>query len=95
METLSKMLLEENPERIVAREGIVRLNSSPAAPSPYSLYSLHNNKMINFLYIPPESELSLKNYSRKKVTVIGPESIDSRWKNCPLLTVKKIELLNQ
>lgn len=95
VETLSKMLLEENPERIVAREGIVRLNSSPAAPSLYSLYSLHNNKMINFLYIPPESELSLKNYSRKKVTVIGPESIDSRWKNCPLLTVKKIELLNQ
>ena len=81
--------------RIVRREGIVRLNESPAAPTPYSLYNIYDRRMMNFLYITKDNEISLKPYSGKKVIVTGPESLDSRWKNHPLLTVKTIELRNQ
>jgi len=81
--------------RIVRREGIVRLNESPAAPAPYSLYNIYDRRMMNFLYITKDNEISLRPYVGKKVIVTGPESIDSRWKNHPLLTVKTIELRNQ
>jgi len=81
--------------RIARREGIVRLNESPAAPTPYSLYNIYDRRMMNFLYITKDNEISLKPYAGKKVIVTGPESIDSRWKNHPLLTVKTIELRNQ
>ncbi|MBR5977980.1 MAG: hypothetical protein IK033_03160, partial [Verrucomicrobia bacterium] len=85
----------EDGTRIVRREGIVRLNESPAAPTPYSLYNIYDRRMMNFLYITKDNEISLKPYSGKKVIVTGPESLDSRWKNHPLLTVKTIELRNQ
>ncbi|MBO4715849.1 MAG: SH3 domain-containing protein [Verrucomicrobia bacterium] len=85
----------EDGTRIVRREGIVRLNESPAAPTPYSLYNIYDRRMMNFLYITKDNEISLKPYSGKKVIVTGPEYIDSRWKNHPLLTVKTIELRNQ
>ena len=81
--------------RIVRREGIVRLNESPAAPAPYSLYNIYDRRMMNFLYITKDNEISLRPYAGKKVIVTGPESIDPRWKNHPLLTVKTIELRNQ
>jgi SH3-like domain-containing protein len=81
-------------ERIVLREGVVRPTGSPAAPSPYGLYSIQDNRLINFLYVT-NSDIILKNYSGKKVHVRGPESIDSRWRNHPLLTVRTIELLSR
>ncbi len=84
----------DSMERIVLREGIVRPTGSPAAPSPYGLYSIQNNRLINYLYVT-NSDIILKNYSGKKVHVRGPESIDSRWRNHPLLTVRSIELLNR
>ena len=80
---------------IVRREGIVRPNGSPAAPTPYSLYNIYDRRMMEFLYITKDNEISLKPYSGKKVIVTGPESIDPRWQNHPLLTVKTIELRNQ
>ncbi len=81
--------------RIARREGIVRLNESPAAPAYYSLYNIYDRRMMNFLYITKDSEISLRPYAGKKVIVTGPESIDPRWPNHPLLTVKTIELRNQ
>lgn len=84
----------DSMERIVLREGVVRPTGSPAAPSPYGLYSIQNNRLINYLYVT-NSDIILKNYSGKKVHVRGPESIDSRWRNHPLLTVRTIELLNR
>ncbi|MBQ7590732.1 MAG: SH3 domain-containing protein [Verrucomicrobia bacterium] len=86
---------EETTGNIKRREGIVRLNESPAAPTPYSLYNIYDRRMMNFLYITKDNEISLKPYSGKKVIVTGPESIDPRWKNHPLLTVKTIELRNK
>ena len=85
----------ETTGNIKRREGIVRLNESPAAPTPYSLYNIYDRRMMNFLYITKDNEISLKPYAGKKVIVTGPESIDSRWQNHPLLTVKTIELRNQ
>lgn len=84
----------DSMERIVLREGVVRPTGSPAAPSPYGLYSIQNNRLINYLYVT-NSDIVLKKYSGKKVHVRGPESIDSRWRNHPLLTVRTIELLNR
>lgn len=84
----------DSMERIVLREGVVRPTGSPAAPSPYGLYSIQNNRLINYLYVT-NSDVVLKKYSGKKVHVRGPESIDSRWRNHPLLTVRTIELLNR
>lgn len=78
--------------RVIRREGIVAPSGSPAAPSPYTLRNFENGWRMNFLYIPRDSEIKLKKYLGKKVVITGTESIDSRWKDRPLLNIETIEL---
>ena len=47
--------------RFVAHEGIVRGTVSIQAPTKYGLYSLENDKLINYLY-SPTARLEMSRY---------------------------------
>jgi hypothetical protein len=74
---------------VVQREGIVKSFTSIQAPSNYKLISPHNKKSINYLYSPSTS-LDLSRYVGLRIIVTGEESLDRRWPNMPVLTIKRI-----
>lgn len=78
--------------RFVAHEGIVRGTVSIQAPTKYGLYSLENNKLINYLY-SPTAKLEMSRYYNLHVIVSGQEGLDERWKNTPVLTIQRIQVI--
>ncbi len=78
--------------RFVAHEGIVRGTVSIQAPTKYGLYSLENNKLINYLY-SPTARLEMSRYYDSHVIVSGQEGLDERWKNTPVLTIQRIQVV--
>lgn len=78
--------------RFVAHEGVVRGTVSIQAPTPYGLYSLENNKLINYLY-SPTARLEMSRYYNLHVIVSGQEGLDERWRNTPLLTIQRIQVI--
>jgi uncharacterized protein YgiM (DUF1202 family) len=86
---------EEQPpkKRIVLREGYVRGTGSIQAPTHFSLVSADaSRKMIDYLY-SPSIELDLRRYKGLHVIVTGEESLEERWGNTPVLTIQKIQVL--
>jgi uncharacterized protein YgiM (DUF1202 family) len=86
---------EEQPpkKRIVMREGFVRGTASIQAPTHFSLVSADaTRKMINYLY-SPSIELDLRRYKGLHVIVTGEESLEERWGNTPVLSIQKIQVL--
>lgn len=80
------------PPRIVAHEGIVRASASIQAPTRFELMSVDTHKTINYLY-PPTPELDMSRYKGMHIIVTGEEGLDERWKNTPVITVQKIQVL--
>lgn len=78
--------------RFVAHEGIVRGTVSIQAPTKYGLYSLENDKLINYLY-SPTARLEMSRYYNSHVIVSGQEGLDERWKNTPVLTIQRIQVI--
>lgn len=78
--------------RFVAHEGIVRRTVSVQAPTTYGLYSQENNKLINYLY-SPTAKLEMSRYYNLHVIVSGQEGLDERWKNTPMLTIQRIQVI--
>ncbi|MBP9903582.1 MAG: SH3 domain-containing protein [Verrucomicrobiota bacterium] len=78
--------------RFVAHEGIVRGTVSVQAPTKYGLYSVENNKLINYLY-SPTARLEMSRYYNCHVIVSGQEGLDERWKNTPVLTIQRIQVI--
>ena len=78
--------------RFVAHEGVVRGTVSIQAPTKYGLYSLENNKLINYLY-SPTARLEMSRYYDAHVIVSGQEGLDERWKNTPVLTIQRIQVI--
>lgn len=78
--------------RYVAHEGIVRGTVSIQAPTKYGLYSLENNKLINYLY-SPTARLEMSRYYNLHVVVSGQEGLDERWRNTPVLTIQRIQVV--
>ena len=78
--------------RFVAHEGVVRGTVSIQAPTKYGLYSLENNKLINYLY-SPTARLEMSRYYDSHVIVSGQEGLDERWKNTPVLTIQRIQVI--
>jgi uncharacterized protein YgiM (DUF1202 family) len=78
--------------RFVAHEGIVRGTVSIQAPTKYGLYSLENNKLINYLY-SPTAKLEMSRYHNLHVIVSGQEGLDERWKYTPVLTIQRIQVI--
>jgi len=83
---------EPLPPRIVDREGIVRSFTSIQAPSDYKLVSADNGRTINYLYTT-STNLDLSRYVGLHIVATGEESLDRRWPNMPVLTLKRIVLV--
>ena len=85
---------EPPPPRIVQREGIVRGMTSIQAPSPFALVSPQNGKNIDYLHTTSE-QLDLRRYKGLRIIVTGEESLDERWGNTPVLTIQKIQVVEE
>lgn len=85
--------VEPPPPRIVSHEGLVRASFSIQAPTPYSLISPENHRIINYLYAPT-TNLDMSRYKGLHIIVTGEEGLDDRWKNTPVITIQKIQVLD-
>lgn len=83
---------EPPPPRIVQREGIVRGTFSVQAPTKFELISPDNGRAINYLYTS-STNLDLSRYKGLHIIVSGEEGLDERWKNTPVITIQKIQVL--
>ena len=81
------------PPRIVTHEGWVRDSVSIVAPTYLELYDPATGKAIDYLYSTTPL-LSVARYKGMHVAVEGEEALDSRWKDTPVLTIKKIFVLS-
>ncbi|HPU56143.1 MAG TPA: SH3 domain-containing protein [Verrucomicrobiota bacterium] len=83
---------EPPPPRIVQREGIVRGTVSIQAPTDYALISPDTGRAINYLYTT-STNLDLSRYKGLHIIVTGEEGLDIRWKNTPIITIQRIQVL--
>ena len=83
---------EPPPPRIVQREGIVRGTFSVQAPTKFELISPDNGRAINYLYAPA-TDFDLSRYKGLHIIVTGEEGLDERWKNTPVITIQKIQVV--
>jgi uncharacterized protein YgiM (DUF1202 family) len=86
--------LEPPPKRIVQREGIVRGTVSIQAPTPYALVSSDSGRTINYLYTTSK-ELDLGRWKGLRIIVTGEEGLDERWRNTPVITIQRIQVLDE
>lgn len=84
-------LAQPLPKRVVRRDGVVKNSMNIQAPSPYVLVSAENGEQIDYL-VNRTSDIDLKLHVGFRVTVVGEEALDRRWKNTPVLYVESLEL---
>ena len=84
---------EPLPPRVVMREGIVNNATSIQAPSVYGLSGMDTGRTINYLYTP-STNVNLFRYVGRHVIVTGEESLDERWPNTPVLTLQRIQVID-
>ena len=84
---------EPPPKRIVLREGIVRGTFSIQAPTRFELISPDNHRAINYLF-SDSPDLDLSRYKGLRIIVTGEEGLDERWRNTPVITIQKIQVLD-
>lgn len=82
------------PKRIVEREGIVKGTVSIQAPTHFGLYSPQNGKLIDYLYTSSPN-LDLRRYKGLRIIVTGEEGLEERWGNTPVITIQKIQVLEE
>jgi len=83
---------EPPPKRIVQREGIVRGTISIQAPTTFELVSPENHRPINYLHTTSVN-LDLRRYKGMRIIVTGEEGLDERWRNTPVITVQRIQVV--
>ena len=83
---------EPLPPRIIQHEGIVWGTVSIQAPTRYALVSPETRKTINYLYTT-STNLDLSQYKGMRIIVTGEEGLDERWKNTPVITIHRIQVL--
>jgi uncharacterized protein YgiM (DUF1202 family) len=83
---------EPLPPRIVQREGIVRGTVSIQAPTQFELISPDNGRPLNYLHTTAR-DLDLRRYKGLRIVVTGEESLDERWRNTPVITIQRIQVL--
>lgn len=77
--------------RVVIREGIVGLATSPQAPGDYQLNNFRKGEgMIGFLHTD-NPEIKLSSWRWRRVLVTGEEYIDARWPKSALIKVTAIQ----
>ena len=83
---------EPLPPRIVTHEGVVRPTISIQAPTVYEIWDPVTRMTINYLYTP-STNLDLSLYKGLRILVTGEEGLDERWRNTPVLTIQRIQVL--
>jgi hypothetical protein len=83
---------EPLPPRIIQREGIVRFTSSIQAPTDYQLVSPDNHRPLDYLYTT-STNLDLGRYKGLRIIVTGEEGLDERWRNTPVITIQRIQVI--
>lgn len=83
---------EPPPPRIVQRQGIVRGTVSIQAPTPFGLVSPTTGRTINYLYTS-STNLDMNRYKGLHIVVTGEEGLDERWKNTPVITIQRIQVI--
>jgi hypothetical protein len=76
------------------REGIVSGNTSIQAPSYYSLLGMDTGRTINYLHTT-STNVHLGRYMGRHIIVTGEESLDPRWPNTPVLTLQRIQVVDE
>jgi len=71
---------------------MVRGTFSIQAPTRFELISPDNGRTINYLYTT-SSELDLSRYKGLRIIVTGEEGLDERWRNTPVITIQRIEVV--
>ena len=93
--TNAPAITEEPPSpRVVMREGIVDNATSIIAPSIYGLRGMDSGRRINYLHTT-STNVDLFNYVGRHVIVTGEESLDERWPNTPVLTLQRIQVIDE
>ena len=85
-------VVEPPPPRVVLREGIVRTTVSIQAPTRFELVSPDNFRPINYLFTI-STNLDLSRYKGMHIIVTGEEGLDERWRNTPIITIQRIQVL--
>lgn len=85
--------IDTNSPRIVQREGIVKGTWSIQAPTRFALTDLNSHKTINYLYTT-STNLDLRRWKGLHIVVTGEEGLDERWKNTPVLTIQRIQVID-
>ena len=62
------------------------------APSHFELKSLDDGQVMDYLY-STSTNLNLAKYKGRTILVTGEEELDERWPNTPVLTIKKIHVV--
>jgi uncharacterized protein YgiM (DUF1202 family) len=91
--TTMTMAQEPPQPRVVEHEGVVRGSFSIQAPSKFQLVSPDTKQPIDYLYTT-STNLDLSRYKGMHIIVTGEEALDPRWKNTPVITIQKIEVLD-
>lgn len=82
---------EPPPKRVVTREGTVRKARNIQSPTDYELHDARTGETIEYL-MSATANKTLKPYLGMRVLVTGPEMLDARWKDTPIVEVENIEL---
>lgn len=80
------------PPRVVTHEGVVRHVGSVIAPTAYELYDPKTGQEINYLYTTA-TNLDLSRYNGLRIVVTGEEGLAERWKDTPVLTIERIQVV--
>jgi uncharacterized protein YgiM (DUF1202 family) len=80
------------PPRVVTHEGFVRKVTSIIEPTDYELYDPKTGGEVDYLY-STTTNLDLSHYKGLHIIVTGEEATVERWKNTPLLTVQRIQVV--
>jgi uncharacterized protein YgiM (DUF1202 family) len=81
------------PPRIVQHEGVVCGVTSLIAPTEYKLYDPATGNNIDFLHTT-STNLNLGRYVNMRVIVTGEEGLDERWKDTPVITIQRIQVIS-
>lgn len=82
------------PPRIVSHEGVVRGMTSIQAPTHFELYSPETGQTIDYLFTS-STNLDLRRWKGLRVVVTGEEGLDERWGNTPVLSLQRIQLVDE
>lgn len=83
---------EPLPPRIVSHQGVVRGTWSIQAPTKFALVSPDTGRTINYLHTT-STNLDLNRYKGLHIIVTGEEGLDERWRNTPVITIQRIQVI--